>query len=1242
MSPALFPPDTSSFPTWTRVAANSGFYRVSNLDEEEVRVSDRIAPQDENDDGDRFAVRAGRFIYRSGTFLALKIQSAKSTHQMDEFAKEIVNLEKLRGHSNIVQIRDHSVLSKTRHVVILMELAACDLDTFFKRSGYSFAVSGVFSIWRSLVRAVGVAHTQDIIHRDLKPQNFLLVPIAPPFADRILATTAVPPEKFEFRIVNRVGDGVTTNDPEKVGDVELILRDSATDDVQVLQLVIKVSDFGLAQPLDLDANADASHLSVRGHAGTIKYMAPEAFRASADGVQRLTKHFDIWSLGVMLFQMLHGGRTPFDGYCSPGNNIRAAVAIASKDIHVEVMKFERHRVWATERKSLQRELRAVRSIGSESDTATNLCSPSAMVLSLLSTEFLFRICENCLAFEASDRVLAGDLEIWLEHLIDTEWWGETIRGLSDVAVQALLSGVSMQVDDEAANCQLDNLNLVQQGGHGIEQVFFQELRRATSSPAPNVNANIVLLPAAGEGVEERRQRRDDGEQVQAVAVPVRGDAVEKCEQGDEGEQLQAVAVPVRGDAVEKCEQDGREQLQAVILPARGEAVEKCEQDGREQLQAVILPARGEVVEKCEQGDDGEQLQAVILPARGEAAEEREQGADDGEQVQVVAVPAKGEAERDHGGEHLQAVAFPATRKAEAVEEREQGDEDDELQAVLLPAIMWEQAVEKREEGDCAPQAGALPDSIGIREGREGRQQHPAHPSAQEKAQLLSGCINEEDCGRHGAGCATKECPRTRPKRRGFAPPHPVPGSRGFNIVVLGAIIGVVLVVLAVGLFVMLKLIPETATQGPSMPIPPTSVPTFLAPTISIPSPTTPVLVDPTIAPPAPERESPPAPASSPAASPAGGDVGARGLPSPASACPSPSRSPTSLAPMHDMLPPGPASSTTPAPSSRSPPVANTGTIPAPSSRSPVANADAVVMTSPERQKPSLSLPAFVDDPSPSSASLSATSLPAESSPPAPPAAAEQGEWEQQQALVDFYYSCNTANDCDKEGILAAVKRHGLVLAGVPAKFRADREVVWAAVGNNGNALAHASPDLRADRHVVLAAVKHSDCGSAFEFASSDLRADRDVVLAAVKKNGLALKFASPDLRADRGVVLAAVENDGMALRFANLHLHCYLDSDIVWAAFSQNYVSDPEGAEDRVGLWKDYVPEELKKKVVSDGYPISDLLQKRSSIYSSLTGALITRDFLGPDPALSIVPWRGMTPEECIGRVPDIGRAGLV
>ena len=378
---------------------------------ERGRTTATPTPATSLDEEDPFAVEAGRFIYGCGAFFALKLQSARSVNQLEEFAKEADNLEKLSGHPHIVQIRDHTILRESLHVVILMELAACDLHTLFQRVGYSPGnVSGMFSIWRSLVKAVDAAHNKEIIHRDLKPQNFLLVPIAsPPFADRILATTTTRPKEFQFRIVERA----LAADSTTAGDVELTLTDAATGTQQVLRLIIKLTDFGLAQPLDLDE----SHLSVRGHAGTIKYMAPENFQPTTDGLQRLSKRLDVWSLGVMFFQMLHGGRTPYDSYCTDkSNNIRAAVAIASEFVHSEVMIFDRQTVWAAEWKMLQQEQHvdvpgALGNSGAEGGgpMITTHTSPIGVCISGIATEFLFRVCESCLAFAVSDRCDVEDL-----------------------------------------------------------------------------------------------------------------------------------------------------------------------------------------------------------------------------------------------------------------------------------------------------------------------------------------------------------------------------------------------------------------------------------------------------------------------------------------------------------------------------------------------------------------------------------------------------------------------------------------------------------------------------------------------------------------------------------------------------------------------------------------------------------------------------------------------------------------
>ena len=284
-----------------------------------------------------FAITESNKLFSSGAFFALKIQAAKTKKQLTDFAREVESFRLLRGSVGAVQIRDHSLMWDSLHLVILMELGACDLLRFFKSAARprgdgeknALSVGKVSRIWTALLRAVDAAHCQDIIHRDLKPQNFLLVPVEP-FADRILATTSTPVSKFQFRFLDEDRSGEATNG-SAAGDeddiIALALQDSSSGKEVVLRLVIKLADFGLAQPLELEE----SHLSVQGHAGTLKYMAPETVQpTTAVGLRRkLSKRVDIWALGMMLFQMLHDGRTPFDRFFKKGD-IEAAVAIATK------------------------------------------------------------------------------------------------------------------------------------------------------------------------------------------------------------------------------------------------------------------------------------------------------------------------------------------------------------------------------------------------------------------------------------------------------------------------------------------------------------------------------------------------------------------------------------------------------------------------------------------------------------------------------------------------------------------------------------------------------------------------------------------------------------------------------------------------------------------------------------------------------------------------------------------------
>ena len=145
---------------------------------------------------------------------------------------------------------------------------------------------------------------------DIKPQNFLLVPVTP-FADRILATTAAPRDKFVFQMVDdddqlpfrEESSSSSTIAEDHRGDVKLFLRDPSTAKEDILRLRVKLTDFGLAQPLEVDA----SHLSIKGCFGTILYMAPETLRPTElDGTKRVSPDVDVWALGIILFQMLGG------------------------------------------------------------------------------------------------------------------------------------------------------------------------------------------------------------------------------------------------------------------------------------------------------------------------------------------------------------------------------------------------------------------------------------------------------------------------------------------------------------------------------------------------------------------------------------------------------------------------------------------------------------------------------------------------------------------------------------------------------------------------------------------------------------------------------------------------------------------------------------------------------------------------------------------------------------------------
>ena len=380
----------------------------------------------------------------SGAFFALKTQKASSAKQLAEFGREAERLTELKGCPFIAQIVDHSV-TDGGFFVILMELGACDLQFFLRKSLADLSLPGVARIFHSLVRAVDAAHDRNIIHRDIKPQNFLLVPMTP-YADRVLATTTVPRENFEFRVVDEQDDieleagNNTSADRPPRPDVTLHIRDPSTGKEEVLPLRVKLSDFGMAATLEAQQTGDASqtHLSVKGCCGTILYMAPETFRPTKrDGTKYLSKDVDVWALGVILFQMLHDNRTPFGSYFRADAHIGVAVAASNPDIHKEVVTPERTRIWLKERTKLLLPAKRNGAARGAVEHATRRDEEAPIAHALLGawlqTEFLCRMCEFCLAFEASERSIARDLCRWTEVASERNFWKGEILGSGEGA-----------------------------------------------------------------------------------------------------------------------------------------------------------------------------------------------------------------------------------------------------------------------------------------------------------------------------------------------------------------------------------------------------------------------------------------------------------------------------------------------------------------------------------------------------------------------------------------------------------------------------------------------------------------------------------------------------------------------------------------------------------------------------------------------------------------------------------------
>lgn len=172
------------------------------------------------------------------------------------FRQEALAAAAIRHH-NVVSTTDYGVAMGTMPFLVMEYVEGESLHDLLTREG-KLAPEKALDLMTAICAGIGAAHSQGIVHRDLKPLNIM------------------------------------------------ICKDKAT-----MSEAVKILDFGLAKIKSGELLGSFIQAQTTGLMGSPFYMAPEQWSD-----EDLDGRSDIYSLGVMLFQMLTGD-VPFKGSSIP-------------------------------------------------------------------------------------------------------------------------------------------------------------------------------------------------------------------------------------------------------------------------------------------------------------------------------------------------------------------------------------------------------------------------------------------------------------------------------------------------------------------------------------------------------------------------------------------------------------------------------------------------------------------------------------------------------------------------------------------------------------------------------------------------------------------------------------------------------------------------------------------------------------------------------------------------------------